>query len=37
MPDDLIRDAVETSRRILGETSDFDADGKFLCSFYDRK
>ena len=29
MPDDLIRDAVETSRRILGETTDFDADGKF--------
>lgn len=27
MPDDLIKDAVETSRRILGETSDFDADG----------
>ena len=28
MPDDLIKDAVDTSRRILGETTDFDADGK---------
>jgi hypothetical protein len=29
MPDDIIRDAIETSRRILNETTDFDADGIF--------
>ena len=27
MPDDIIRDAIETSRRVLAETADFDADG----------
>ena len=27
MPDDMIRDAVETTRRVLDSTADFDVDG----------
>jgi hypothetical protein len=27
MPDDMLRDAIETSRRILGGISDFDTEG----------
>jgi hypothetical protein len=29
MPDDMLKDAIDTSRRILGEISDFDTEGKF--------
>lgn len=28
MPDDMLRDAIETSRRILGGISDFDTEGR---------
>mmetsp|Transcript_10507 Transcript_10507/g.10938 ORF Transcript_10507/g.10938 Transcript_10507/m.10938 type:complete len:103 (+) Transcript_10507:38-346(+) len=27
MPDDILRDAIETSRRVLGGISDFDTEG----------
>ena len=28
MPDDMLRDAIETSRRVLGGINDFDTEGK---------
>ena len=30
MPDDMLKDAIETSQRILDECVDFEADGKFI-------
>jgi hypothetical protein len=34
MSDDMLRDAIETSRRVLGNISDFDTEGLFfLLSF----
>ena len=30
MTDEIIKDAIDTSRRILGEITDFDADGKLM-------
>lgn len=29
MPDDMLRDAIETSRRVLGGISDFDTEGTY--------
>lgn len=28
MPDDMLRDAIETSRRVIGGVDDFDTHGK---------
>ena len=28
MPDDMLRDAIETSRRVLSSVSDFETQGK---------
>jgi hypothetical protein len=36
MPDDIIRDAIETSRRVLAETTDFDADGNTSVNLLNR-
>lgn len=30
MPDDMLRDAIETSRRVLNSVSDFETQGKSL-------
>lgn len=30
MSDDMLKDAIDTSRRVLDEISDFDTEGKFL-------
>jgi hypothetical protein len=30
MPDDMLRDAIETSRRVLDNINDFDTEGDFL-------
>ena len=34
MPDDILKDAIETSRRILGEVTDFESQGIFFYSFH---
>ena len=34
MPDDMLKDAIETSRRILDSVTDFDSDGEYLLSSY---
>ena len=30
MPDDMLRDAIETSRRVIGGVDDFDAHGEYI-------
>jgi hypothetical protein len=33
MPDDMLRDAIETSRRVIGSVDDFDTHGKNIKNY----
>jgi hypothetical protein len=33
MPDDMLKDAIETSRRVLEKVTDFETEGNRLCLY----